>query len=207
MIFKHRIDDRGLILNLEYDENIPDALILDETRMRQILINLVGNSIKFTSKGFITLKAKKIKDSDIEISVEDTGKGIPANEIENIFKAFTQVQGQKTEDFGGTGLGLLITKRLVELMNGDIRVESEEGKGAKFIIALKDVEAASYDMVRPIVENLNNESGNIDFESAKIIIADDIGYNRELIKGYLKDYNFEFIEACNGIYRFNSTKY
>lgn len=206
MIFRHRIEDRGLTLCLEYDKNIPEALILDETRMRQILLNLVGNAIKFTSKGSITIKAKKIKDSDIELSIEDTGKGIPANEIENIFEAFTQVKGQKIEEFGGTGLGLLITKKLVELMNGYIRVESEEGKGAKFIITLKDVETATYDMVRPIVENLDNEKGNIKFEPAKIIIADDIGYNRELIKGFLKDYNFEFIEACNGIEALELTK-
>ena len=135
---------------IDVSPRLPRALLLDETRLRQVLINLVGNAIKFTESGCIKLSVHYRSPDDIEhrcldfiFSVEDTGMGIPGDQQENIFSAFSQLKGQNLSKFGGTGLGLTITKRLIEMMNGEISVESEVGRGSRFNIILKEVEVAS----------------------------------------------------------------
>ena len=126
------------------DESVPSFIRGDITRLRQILVNLINNSIKFTKQGeiVVSLNVKKSakKNKILEFSVKDTGIGIPSEKIERLFKPFSQVDSSTTRKFGGTGLGLVICERLVKLMGGDIRVESETGKGSIFYFTIKTTE-------------------------------------------------------------------
>jgi PAS domain S-box-containing protein len=144
-IFYWQVRDKGLEFHLDSDPDLPESLLLDEIRLRQILLNLVGNAVKFTERGYIRLSVhtKYTKEDhswlDLIFSVQDTGIGIPEEQRERIFDAFKQRTGQDAAKYGGTGLGLAITKRLVEMMGGEISVESASGRGCTFFIRLKDV--------------------------------------------------------------------
>ena len=128
--------DKGLSLTTELDENMPETLTGDSARLQQILVNLVNNAVKFTEAGSIHVQLSKSDDRYWGISVTDTGKGIPKDEVEHIFDAFRQVEGTTTRVHGGFGLGLSIVKQLVNLMGGNISVNSELGKGSTFSIML-----------------------------------------------------------------------
>lgn len=204
-IFGLKIQDKGLDLIINIPADLPDTLILDETRLRQILINLIGNAIKFTESGYIKLSVQcRYPDNiqqgalDLIFSVEDSGVGIPTEQQESIFGAFSQVKGQDIDKYGGTGLGLAITKKLIQMMNGEISIESKVGKGSSFSILLKDVE------VGPSGTITSYQKKHIDFNSIKfdksiILIADDIDYNRELLINFLEGYDLKILEAENGI--------
>ena len=128
--------DKGLSLTTELDENMPETLTGDSARLQQILVNLVNNAVKFTEAGSIHVQLSKSDDRHWGIFVTDTGKGIPKDEVEHIFDAFRQVEGTTTRVHGGFGLGLSIVKQLVNLMGGDISVDSELGQGSTFSILL-----------------------------------------------------------------------
>ena len=135
-----RIGSKGLSLKLQISHDVPDALVGDELRVKQILLNLLGNAIKFTKNGSITLSAA-IKQHDgskalIELAVADTGIGIPRTVADDIFKPFVQGDSSTTRQYGGSGLGLAISRRLAELMGGSINVESTEGVGSTFRVLL-----------------------------------------------------------------------
>jgi two-component system sensor histidine kinase/response regulator len=135
-----RAQQSGLELALDLDPEIPDLLIGDPGRLRQILNNLIGNAIKFTKAGEIVVRGRLLHiDGDIariEIGVSDTGIGIPQEKQSKVFEAFEQEDGSTTRRFGGTGLGLSITKRLVNMMGGEISVSSQVGKGSSFIVTI-----------------------------------------------------------------------
>ena len=192
---------KNIAMAVDFSGDIPDCLILDEVRLKQILFNLVGNAVKFTEKGFVRIEVQK-RDSvggdgiDLSITVEDTGIGIPAQYHADIFEAFKQKDGQSTKRFGGTGLGLSITKRLVELMDGTITVQSEENKGSRFQIVIPHVAvvpAAAEPEALP-----SPVSDDIVFEPACILVVDDLTVNRLLIKEYLAQTQLTIIEAENG---------
>ncbi|MCP5051525.1 MAG: hypothetical protein GY940_30435, partial [bacterium] len=148
----------GLTYTMDIDESLPDTLKRDETRLRQILLNLVGNAVKFTETGHIKLSAH-VKDFshgltrintdtdkdmdknrvDIVFSVQDSGIGIPSEQQESIFESFKQQFDQRTHKYGGTGIGLTISRRLTEMMKGRISLESKEGEGSTFKIMLENV--------------------------------------------------------------------
>ena len=202
-IFSHKIHGKGLTFDIEYLTAVPEALILDENRLRQILINLIGNAVKFTDKGFIKIGVEfRGQDEqrglvDFDFSVEDTGIGIPEEYSRSIFGAFSQVTGKKYDHTGGTGLGLSITKRLIELMNGHISVHSRVGKGSIFKVTLKDVELSTASaMHREDREEIGFE--RIEFEKSTLLVVDDISFNREIIADYLREFNFVLLEAENG---------
>jgi len=201
-IFTQKMSEKGLKFITEIDPSLPRGLILDEIRLRQVLFNLVGNAVKFTEKGHIKISvnneyphAERSK-LDLIIAVGDTGMGIPPDQQELIFEAFRQQKGQRAGKFGGTGLGLTITKRLVEMMNGRISVKSKKGEGSVFTIHLKDVSVAA--LKEKAGEILDDEAGSIKFKKAKILVADDILSNRKLLRSFLKIYGFTIIEAENG---------
>ncbi len=203
LIFSQRLAQKGLTFEVEIDSELPEALILDEIRLRQILLNLVGNAVKFTEKGTIKLSVRErfsCEDSsqiDLIFSVEDTGIGIPDDHIERIFEAFEQQKGKSPFKYRGTGLGLTITKRLVEMMGGLISVTSQVGVGSAFHIILKRVAVADPSEIVE-EEQATIPANRIQFESASILIADDIETNRNLVKEYLNGYDFKFFEATNG---------
>jgi signal transduction histidine kinase/CheY-like chemotaxis protein len=200
-IFKTKCEKKQLTFETEVASDLNESLVLDETRLRQILFNIVGNAVKFTEKGYIHLSVRQQYSKpdksalDLIFSVEDTGIGIREDQQQIIFDAFRQQMGQSHAKFGGTGLGLAITRRLVEMMGGQIQLKSEYGKGSTFSILLKDVAVASVvpKMTRPIFE-----LADIQFSPATILSVDDVETNRLLLKDFLAPYSIEIVEAENG---------
>lgn len=193
--------NKKIPLKINIDNNIPSSLLTDKYRLNQILINLLGNAFKFTHKGEVRIIANSIKCDkdnfvDLIIQIQDTGIGIPKNEIGNIFEKFTQVEGQKARKYGGTGLGLSITKRLVELLGGKIHVTSKAGVGTIFTITLKDVKLANSKTEKIIEKPLTKIYSNN--RKIKILHVEDNDMNREIISLFIEELNFELKEATNG---------
>ncbi|MDM8550917.1 response regulator [Desulfobacterales bacterium HSG2] len=201
-IFSLKTSEKNIDFIIDIPPDIPDRLFLDETRLRQVLFNLIGNAVKFTEKGHIRLSAEKISGPEDEsildmiIRVEDTGIGIPMESQETIFESFRQQDGQSNRQFGGTGLGLAISKRLVEMMGGRISVMSEIGKGSCFEIRLNQVTVVKTDAETESYSCFGHE--NISYEKSSVLIVDDIEDNRILVKEFIGDANITAIEAENG---------
>ena len=196
-IFDKKIKEKKLELLIDISPELPKVLMLDEVRIRQILFNLVGNAIKFTEKGHINLKLEAKSKSnglyDLKLVVEDTGIGIPRKQQKHIFNAFEQKDGQDARKYEGTGLGLNITSKLVENMNGEINLSSRIGKGSKFTVMLSDIEEGKLQEIQQAKEQ--QDETNVEFESSTILIADDIQYNIETVRNLLDTDKIEIIEA------------
>ena len=201
-LFSQRAREKGVEFLVSIGEAVPAELILDELRLRQIFINLIGNALKFTEAGTIALKVDAVPSesgsrSRVELTIEvcDTGAGIPADQLDSIFGAFEQAQKSKMKK-GGTGLGLSISKRLTEMMGGEISVESEEGRGATFRIQLPAVEVAAGqpEKLKPVPAELEQ----LVFEPSTVLIVDDIDYNREILTAFLESQPFTIHYAENG---------
>ncbi len=201
-IFSNKLKEKRLEFKIEIADDIPQNIVLDEIRLRQVLFNLIGNAIKFTEKGYVKLAVRKyFKDVDkssldLIITIEDTGIGIPEDSREKIFDAFNQQDGQSARTYGGTGLGLSITKRLIEMMGGEILLKSVVGRGSKFEIILHNISVALVKL-KPLEDDTFNHS-LISFNEATILIADDIDTNRNLIKEIFSKTNIRIIEAKDG---------
>lgn len=198
-IFSQIVLEKGLNFVIDIDPNFPRTVSVDEIRIRQILLNLIGNAIKFTSVGFVKVELKIIEQKsssvDYAISISDSGIGITDSVLDNIFDSFVQRSGHDSKKYGGTGLGLTISKKLAELMNGRIKVESELDVGSKFTVEL--FEAAYSDA---IVDQNKSKSvpEEVIFKGSKILVVDDLADNRELILSFLTNCNLRFFEAENG---------
>ena len=201
-IFSLKISEKELVLHIETDPEVPEMLILDEIRLRQILLNLVGNAVKFTHQGTVSICVAQAdmdpakRKTNLVIEVRDTGIGIPENQQESIFSSFKQQDGQSSRKYGGTGLGLSISKRLIEIMNGSISVQSVINKGTVFSIKLKDVAISEatieQDKVKKDVKAIPT------FEKSQILVVDDVRSNRYLMREVLKKFGLSFSEAENG---------
>ena len=191
-LFSLKMAEKGLEFRIDIDKLLPSTLLLDETYLEQILINLISNAVKFTEQGYIKISMHYDR-SNLIIAVEDTGMGISIAQQTKIFDSFQQVEGQSTKKYGGTGLGLTITKRLIERMNGQIILQSHVKQGSIFKITLRDVKVA---------KSVKTEEGfNINtfvFEPATVLIIDDIESHRAVIRENLSKVNLEVIEADNG---------
>ncbi len=170
--------EKSLDLAYLVDDGVPRGFVGDETRLRQVLVNLVGNAVKFTSEGevFVSVSGRGLNETEyeLEFSVRDTGIGIPANRMDRLFKSFSQVDSSTTRQYGGTGLGLVICKRIVELMGGAIRVESEPGKGSTFLFTIR----AS---VSPLPAPPAQEGEVSPLTGRRILIVDDNATNRRVL--------------------------
>lgn len=202
-VFTMSIREKNLALILEIDPKIPNALHLDATRLRQVLFNLVGNAVKFTDKGVIKLSAVAENENtihssvDLRIDIIDTGIGIAETEIDNIFENFQQQEGQSVRKYGGTGLGLTISKRLTELMGGTLTVTSKINQGSCFSVILKSVEIASVAAESKI--NFTSPANvDIAFPHCRILIVDDIKNNRDLLQEIFSRLNISTKHAVNG---------
>lgn len=170
-------------------------------RLRQVLFNLIGNAVKFTDKGGIKVNVIHIPkggDSssiDLVIDIIDTGIGIPEYELDLIFAPFMQQSGQDVMRFGGSGLGLSITRNLVEMMGGKVSVESKLGQGSKFSVYIEELEISS---LAHNGKEFDIDSSNIIFQKSKILLVEDIESNRKVVTGFLEQCNFVIIEAKNG---------
>ncbi len=203
-IFSKAIADKKLQFFVIIEDELPSALVLDEVRLRQILFNLMGNAIKFTDAGFIKLSVahhyldhQEQDKVELVFIVKDTGIGISKEQQEAIFDAFEQQKGQSHSQYGGTGLGLTISKRLIEIMGGTISVESDLGQGSVFQIIFKDVTVTSAVELKKELQT-TFDIHQVTFTPATILIVDDVESNRILVKGFLGDYPFTLLEAANG---------
>jgi len=197
-IFASEISKKQLEFKTDISKNIPEKLLLDETRIRQILFNLIGNAVKFTKHGYIKLSVNyHWENNNLIISIEDTGIGIPLESQQTVFEAFTQQDDSSTRKFGGTGLGLAISSRLVEMMDGTITLKSEPDKGSIFTITLPCLSDPRLPKKLELEKRITNLK-SIVFEESSILIADDIEFNREVTTAYLGSQNFCFFEAKNG---------
>lgn len=208
-IFSLKISRKGLDFITEIDRDFPEEVMLDEIRLRQILLNLVGNAVKFTNNGYIKIIVKvkniysKIEEGkskqkiDILISVEDTGVGISKEYLSKIFEVFTQ-DTENSKKMEGTGLGLSITKRLVEMMSGQINISSEKGKGSTLEMVFDDVELCVKSKHIIEADKTSTMDDKISLEDKKLLVVDDIEENRFLIASFLDDSEIKVIEADSG---------
>ncbi len=209
-IFMLKMQEKNIDFILDIDPMIPQVLLLDATRLRQVLLNLIGNAVKFTDHGVIRIKAsvanknKILSKLDLIIDIEDTGIGISDDQQKRIFKEFEQSSGQDLKQFGGTGLGLSISKRLVEMMGGKILLKSTLGEGSIFTIKLSNVDTGSL-VVDTEHKNLTVRK-KIKFEACKILIVDDIEDNRNFLKAIFAETKLLVEEAENGLQAVNLAK-
>ncbi|SMO40704.1 PAS domain S-box protein [Gracilimonas mengyeensis] len=199
--FSVKADQKGLGLELEVDDTIPESLLMDDGHVQQILFNLIGNAVKFTEEGSVkinvTADMEEIDASsvDLSIAITDTGIGIKEEKLDRIFNAFEQEGREISNRFGGTGLGLSISKNLAEKMDGEITVKSTLGEGSTFTLAINNVVVSS---VVPVYEADIHSAKDIKLNPGRILIADDIKVNRDLVAEYLTDQPLEIIEAESG---------
>jgi PAS domain S-box-containing protein len=195
--YKTQVDEKGLELNYRLSANVPQFLIGDPNRLRQILNNLIGNAVKFTEKGMINVLVRRTNDligaAEISFSVSDTGIGIAKNEQEALFQSFSQIDGSVTRRFGGTGLGLAISKQLVEMMNGEIGMESEKGKGSTFYFSIT-FEHGSRLGQKPPAEPLKLEPG----DNQNVLLVEDDQVNQMVVSRMLKQRGFRVDIVNNG---------
>ncbi|HEY9842093.1 MAG: MASE1 domain-containing protein [Candidatus Sericytochromatia bacterium] len=201
-IFGPKAADQHLELRMEVAPEMPSSLILDEVRLRQILLNLLGNAFKFTETGFVEVLAhcssNPSDDSrvDLLIEVRDTGVGIPAEAQESIFTAFEQQLGQDIRKYGGTGLGLRICKSLVELMHGTLSLESAVGQGSCFRILLPGISISASSVAwKPVLPKRQE----IAFAPGRLLVVDDFALNRKLLIEMFQNQPLEMLEAENGV--------
>ncbi len=194
-VFGSKAAQLGIDLLYEIEYDVPPQVIGDGLRLRQVLLNLVSNAIKFTEKGevFLGVELQKISTDDIVIAfqVRDTGIGIPADKLERLFKAFSQVDSSTTRKYGGTGLGLVISEKLIWLMGGQIQVESESGVGTKFMFTIKV--APSVQSIKSYV-HLNIKG----IEGKHVLIVDDNETNRTILKNQLDQWKLIPVIAQSG---------
>jgi signal transduction histidine kinase len=177
--------EKKLDLAYELDDSVPITLIGDVTRLRQILVNLVGNAVKFTNEGEVVVKATlggaSSQPERLHISVRDTGIGIPKDKQDRLFKSFSQVDGSTTRQFGGTGLGLVISKRLAEFMGGRMWVESEAGQGSTFHFTIQ---------IKPFADGLSIpwERMRADLAGRRVLILEDNNTNRRILTYWLEKF-------------------
>lgn len=200
-VFSEISERKKIPIRVVLDKVLPPFLFIDALRIRQVLLNLLSNALKFTESGeiLITVSSKKAKKSpdnsiDLAIKISDTGIGIPENQLDTIFDSFRQVEGQSTRKYGGTGLGLAITKRLMELMNGTISVTSTIKKGTTFTIEFKNIRVSEQVIEKTVLP----ENYDLKLSNSKILHVEDVVHNRELVKYYLEEYNVELHEAESG---------
>jgi CheY-like chemotaxis protein len=203
-MFSLRIEEKNIELCLEVGPAVPGLVLVDPVRLRQILLNLIGNAVKFTEAGQVRvcvhaqdMQGQEGGGRDIILSVQDTGIGIPEDALEMIFEPFEQQKGPVMKGYGGTGLGLSITRSLVESMGGRIRVESRVGEGSVFTVELPVAEAAKGELEQK-GEPGRREYAEVRFRQALVLVVDDIDYNREIIRGFYDGFNIEVEEAENG---------
>ncbi|MDA3891822.1 MAG: ATP-binding protein [Salinivirgaceae bacterium] len=214
-VFSFKIAKKGLEFIIDIVSGTPAGIYVDETRLRQIILNIIGNAVKFTQKGYIKLKVyienpqivkfsneKTEEFIDLVIEIEDTGIGISKEFQDQIFEPFSQEQHER--QFGGTGLGMAITRRLLSLMNGTITIQSELNKGSIFQIKISEITYLR-DFERK-TDSIQIDPANIVFEKATLLVVDDVGHNRKYLVDALKNTNIEITEAEDGLTAYSLAK-
>jgi two-component system sensor histidine kinase/response regulator len=187
-----RAASKGLELLYDVQPEVPDAVVGDIYRLRQVIVNLVGNAIKFTEKGEVVVSARLLEESEsgclVEFEVRDTGIGIPPDKAVKLFRPFEQADASTSRKYGGTGLGLAISRQLVGLMGGSIRVESEQGQGSRFIFTTRLRRGTA----RPSV---HREEASKLLAGKSVLIVDDNRTNRQILTTMLRQWGVVPAEA------------
>ena len=201
----------GIKLIYDYDKKTPNAVFGDSLRVKQIVMNLLSNAVKFTHQGSVTLRVSSQENSSKErlftFEVIDTGIGVSKEKIKKLFNKFTQADSSTTREYGGTGLGLFICKQLVEMMQGDILVESEEGKGCKFTFSIPFsvcTDESLIEKTREIVHKINWK------RHPRVLVAEDSVVNHKVTDNFLKEAGCLSDKAWNGkeaIEKFEAEEY
>lgn len=196
--FDHRTKEKGIGFEIEIDKNIPSVIKGDPYRLNQVLFNLVGNAIKFTSEGFIKVSANLVNTKEntltLRFSVQDTGIGIPENAQAKIFESFTQANTDTTRKYGGTGLGLAITKNLVQLQGGELSLSSSVGEGTTFFATINYQVGNALNLE----EKKKKEDEPADLSKLNILLVEDNLMNQFVAKQFFKKWKNELIIANHG---------
>jgi signal transduction histidine kinase/HPt (histidine-containing phosphotransfer) domain-containing protein len=191
----YRAAKKGIEFQSFLDPDAHTRLIGDPGRLRQILVNLAGNALKFTIAGKISIIGELLEDRGEEIKlrfiVEDTGVGIPREKLNTIFESFTQADGATTRNYGGTGLGTTISKQLVEMMGGEIGVESDVGKGSTFWFTLV--------LKKQNINGVRLSRGDVDLNETRVLVVDDNRTSRCILMEHLRTWGCRPVEASNGV--------
>ena len=196
-LFETKIQEKNLKLITKYDDKIPEVLLGDPVRLHQIILNLVGNAVKFTSYGEVTVCTRLLNQDEetatVEFAVSDTGIGIAENKIDGIFENFQQAYNLTPSTYGGTGLGLAIVKQLVEGQGGNLKVKSKLDVGSTFSFVLNFQKTNAQAILETEIIKLDNEIKDI-----KILVVEDMELNQLLMKTLLDDFGFESDITANG---------
>ncbi|MEH6660836.1 MAG: ATP-binding protein [Parasphingorhabdus sp.] len=201
-LMKAAAAQKGLKLESQYDESLPQTILGDQLRIRQILSNLIGNAVKFTQDGGISVHARKIGLGNhelIEFAISDTGIGIAQQRQSAIFEEFSQADESTARKFGGTGLGLAISRQLAKLMGGTISLQSEIGKGTTFFVTLpvQSVETDKETIVENRLDQPNDQTAPAN--AGKILVVEDNQINQQLIQSVLEKYGHEYVVTQDGL--------
>ncbi|WP_379137167.1 PAS domain S-box protein [Paenibacillus sp. sgz500958] len=217
-IFYPKVKEKEITLSLEVDRDLPGVIVTDEARLRQIMVNLVGNAVKFTEEGQIVITVKALtplqsEELVVQFTVKDTGIGIPLESQGMLFQSFSQLHPSINRKYGGTGLGLAISKKLAELLGGTIGVQSIEGEGSEFYFTIRAYLAEEHKLGIYLGQGLEvqdakssvpaeevsvNHSDDGEFGPLSILIAEDHGVNRQLLHAYLKRRGYNADMVHNG---------
>lgn len=191
-----RAAEKGLTFEMDIDSGLPSVLYGDEVRIRQIINNFLSNAVKYTETGKVILRLKELSRSDgaakLEIVVEDTGKGIREEDKDKLFSNFTRLDEERNRNIEGTGLGLSLTQKLVQLMGGEISVESEYGKGSVFTVRLSQKVLNPEPIgdfsgkYKEMADQVKDKVEQIDIPGAEILVVDDVDMNLQVVRGMLK---------------------
>ncbi|MBI9065712.1 MAG: response regulator [Salinivirgaceae bacterium] len=204
-LFQNKINEQGLEFIVNIHEDFPKGLFVDEIRLRQLLVNILSNALKFTEQGHVKMtvdfefhitRETSERLVDLIIIIEDSGIGMSESYQKKLFESFSQQDGQSIKKYGGTGLGLSITKKLIELMNGTISIKSKPNEGTIVTLFIPNVIVAKEFEHKPLSPRIDIE--NLYFNEATLLLADDVLYNRSYIKGILRDTPIKIIEAEDG---------
>ncbi|HYD85308.1 MAG TPA: ATP-binding protein [Opitutus sp.] len=202
-VFAQQAARKALVLTCEVDAAVPAVLLLDRSRIRQILVNLLGNAVKFTERGEVALRVTwevdpaKPASGTLQLTVRDTGIGIPAEKLKDIYRPFVQVNPQRQSERQGSGLGLSIVQRLAQRLGGEIAVESELGHGSCFCVRLPNV-AVSARLPDHARADRNERVDFADLQPAELLVVDDDAASRELLSGYFEQTPHQLRFAANG---------
>lgn len=196
-IVRPMIDDKDLTIDCAVEENVHPYFEGDAVRLRQILVNLISNAIKFTAVGGIEVNVKSLSNNRLEFSVRDTGIGISSEAQKKLFKAFTQADSSTTRKYGGTGLGLVICKKLVELMGGKISVRSKQGQGSTFTFSIQAKPVS--ELPAEVAYRSDAQQDELSsIKPMKILLAEDNAVNQMVAKGFLQKLGYKADVANNG---------
>jgi signal transduction histidine kinase/CheY-like chemotaxis protein len=202
-VFRERVAKKSVKLECQVEEDFPRALLLDRIRLRQVLVNLVGNAVKFTDQGIIHVRVNGVKEDSsghitLIIEVQDTGVGIPPDKLECIFKPFVQAGAHRDKEKHGTGLGLSIVKRLTEMMGGTVTAASVVGQGAVFRLRFPHT-AISARLAAGEQKRTEDAQDFNELEPATVLIVDDNEENCELLAGMFADSHHKLAFGANGL--------